>query len=142
MRFVKTTSVSVRGVDTNVLVRFFTRDDPEQFRLASELIGSAQPGELFLSPVVLVELNWTLLRAYRMPRADVMNVLNGLVESVEFTIGQRELVMRAILMADDANCDFSDALIALLHESAGCRDTVTFDHRALRLPQMRLVGAA
>lgn len=131
----------MRGVDTNVLVRFFTRDDAAQFALASDLIRAATDGELFVDPVVLVEFNWTLRRVYRMPRAEVMNVLNGLVEFVQFTIGRRDLVVRAILAAEEAGCDFSDALIALLHEDAGCENTVTFDERAQRLPQMMPVRA-
>lgn len=94
-----------------------------------------------MDPVVLVEFNWTLRRVYRMPRAEVMNVLNGLVEFVQFTIGRRDLVVRAILAAEEAGCDFSDALIALLHEDAGCENTVTFDERAQRLPQMMPVRA-
>jgi len=53
------------ALDTNVLVRFLTQDDPGQGRLASTFIGSlteANPG--FVCREVLVELVWVLERSY------------------------------------------------------------------------------
>lgn len=129
----------MQGVDTNVLVRFVTRDEPEQFALSEALVGGAATGELYVDPIVLVELNWTLRRVYRLGRSEVLDVLNGLLDSREFTVGQRSLVLAAISSAYATGCDFSDALIALLHEAAGCANTLTFDTRALRLAQMRPV---
>lgn len=45
------------GLDTNVLVRFLTQDEPRQSRIATQLIGSLteeEPG--FVSSVVLAEI--------------------------------------------------------------------------------------
>ena len=124
------------GVDTNVLVRFFTEDEPTQFALARKLVENATEGQLFVNPIVLVELNRVLRRLYHMPRAEVAMVLNGLMDFKEFTIGDRDLAVRAIAAAEATGVDFSDALIALLHEKSGCTQTVTFDVRAQRLTQM------
>ncbi len=52
----------MRGVDTNVLLRFITFDDPEQSPAAQRFIeGSEEKGErLFIAIVALCELAWTL----------------------------------------------------------------------------------
>ena len=45
-------------LDTNVLVRYLTRDDPEQYRVAKAFIESTctQENPGFIGPVVLCEL--------------------------------------------------------------------------------------
>ncbi|KQN77299.1 type II toxin-antitoxin system VapC family toxin [Devosia sp. Leaf64] len=130
------------GVDTNVLVRFFVRDDEDQFSQAERLIGGAGSGTLFISPIVMVELNWVLRRVYRYSRQEVMDVLQGMTEFRQFQLGKREMITEALSLASASGVDFSDALIALLDREAGCTATVTFDVRALRLEQMLAVGEA
>lgn len=124
------------GVDTNVLVRFLTRDEPEQFALAKSLIARAGPDGLFLGLLVLAELHWVLSKAYRMPKADILDVIEGLMDSREFVIDRRELVLEAIEGAKRSGGDFADALIGLVNLEAGCARTATFDKEATRLPQM------
>lgn len=140
--WLKTTSASVLGVDTNVLVRFFVRDDAEQFALAEKLIGQAGREDLFISPIVMVELGWVLRQGYKFSRGEVNAVLEGMAESMQFRLGMRELVVNALALSRRSGAEFSDALIALLDAEAGCAATVTFDIKARRLPQMIAVAEA
>lgn len=135
-------SGSVLGIDTNVLVRFYRKDDPDQFAQAAALIGHAADGELFIGPIVLVELNWVLCKVYRHTQSEVLGLLSMMMDTRQFTIGDRDLAVQAIAASAAANCDFSDALIGLLNQHAGCMATSTFDRRAQRLPQMQSVGGA
>jgi len=132
----------VLGVDTNVLVRFFVGDDEEQFAQAKGLIGAADQGALFVSPVVMVELNWVLRRVYGYSRDAVMVVLQGMTEFRQFQLGKREMIVEALSLSSATGADFSDALIALLDQEAGCTATVTFDRKAPRLSQMMAVSEA
>lgn len=138
----KMMSAFVLGVDTNVLVRFFVRDDEEQFAQAERLIGTAENASLFVSPIVMVELNWVLRRVYGYSRDSVMVVLQGMTEFRQFQLGQRDMIVEALTNSLRSGTDFSDALIALIDENAGCTVTVTFDRKALRLPQMMAVSEA
>lgn len=130
------------GVDTNVLVRFFTRDDQAQFEEAQRLVAGAGEGGLYIDPIVLVEFNWVLRRVYGMTRKEVFLVLDGLFEAREFTIGDRDLAREALQAAVTTGADYADALIAAMHQKAGCRSTATFDERAQRLDQMVAVSEA
>ena len=130
------------GVDTNVLVRFFVRDDESQFALAEQLIAAAESGTLHVSPIVMVELNWVLSRAYGFPRHAVMEILQGMTEFRQFQLGQREMIVKALYQSSRLGVDFSDALISLMDAEAGCRATVTFDRKALRLEHMLKVEEA
>lgn len=129
------------GIDSNVLVRFFTRDDEKQFDQAKRFFERAQDRTLFLSVIVLVEMNWTLRRVYRRARMDVLQTLEDLAHTRQFVIEDRDNVLRAIALARTTRADFSDALIALRHAVDGCSQTVTFDHEALDIEQMAQVGA-
>jgi predicted nucleic-acid-binding protein len=132
----------VLGVDSNVLVRFFTRDDEKQFQQAARLFEGAKDRGLFLSVIVLVEVNWTLCRVYRRPRKDVLQTLEDLAHTRQFVIEDRDNVLEAIHFARATKVDFSDALIALRNEVEGCTATATFDRNALDLAQMTFVGEA
>jgi len=54
------------ALDTNVLVRFLAQDDPDQGRMATDLIGGlTEQKRGFVAREVLVELVWVLERSYR-----------------------------------------------------------------------------
>ena len=87
----------MRGVDTNVLVRLVTGDDPEQSRAARELVEGAEArGErLHIATIVLCELVWELRgKAYGHSRDDVDEVLGRLLETEVFVVEDRDLVLR------------------------------------------------
>lgn len=130
------------GVDSNVLIRFLTRDDEQQFEVAAALLGQAPDRSIFLSLIVLVEVHWVLLRVYKRPRSDVLSTLDDLLDSRVFAVEERARVIRAISLARSTRADFSDALIALGNEAQGCRNTATFDADALDIPQMVAVEEA
>src|SRR5262249_18542596 len=131
----------VIGVDSNVLVRFVTRDDEKQYDQASRFFANANDRGLFLSIIVLVEVNWTLQRVYKRARKEVLQTLDDLVHTRQFVIEDRDNVVRAIAVARSTRADFSDALIALRNEVEGCAQTATFDRDALDIEQMKQVGA-
>jgi predicted nucleic-acid-binding protein len=53
------------AVDTNVIVRYLTRDDDEQFAKANALIGSE---DVYVCTTVLLETECVLRRGYRFSR--------------------------------------------------------------------------
>jgi len=128
------------GLDTNVVVRYLVQDDPDQSAQAStviEALTESEPG--FLSLVTVVELYWVLRRAYKVGAAGCGEMIGGLLDARELRVGQDSIV-RASLLASGDGLDFADAVIAELGRTAGCTHTVTFDQRAARSEQMRLLA--
>lgn len=128
------------GLDTNVLVRFLVQDDPEQGRAAAAVIGglsAAHPG--FVCREVLVELVWVLERAYGLPRKDVAQALDGLLEAQELVIEAAERAAVAVDRYRRGGPGFADQMVVLAGQAAGCRETATFDRKAAAIPGMRLV---
>ena len=133
----------MRGLDTNVLVRFFTADDPEQTPVAKAAIeGAEDRGErLFISSVVLCELVWVLEgRTYRYPKASVLEVLERILETPTFQIQGRNLVREAVARFREGRADFSDYLLGRIHDDAGCEETWTFEARLSDADGFALLG--
>ena len=129
------------ALDTNVLVRFLVQDDPEQARLAGEVIDQLSeeaPG--FVGREVLVELVWVLERAYRLGRAEIAGALDGLLASTELVIEGADEIGPALELYRNDGFGFADLTIAAAARRVGAREVVTFDRKAARLPGMRLLG--
>ena len=82
------------AVDTNVIVRYLTRDDPEQFARASALIRSE---DVFICTTVLLECEWVLRGAYRYSRDRIADALHlaGTEHCAAFVSFDRSLIRRA-----------------------------------------------
>jgi predicted nucleic-acid-binding protein len=119
----------VRGLDTNILVRFFIQDDPEQTQTVLELLEQTErDGEkLHVTPITLCELVWVLGSVYRQNRRQTSAALESLLDIRLLEIQDRELVLRALDDVRTGPAEFSDYLIGWQNRQAGCVDTITFD---------------
>ncbi len=119
------------GLDTNILVRYLTQDDPvqsEQVNAVIEQLSTEQPGAI--SHIVLCELVWVLSRAYQYSREQVAEVIHAVLTCQEFQIERVDMAELAFLDYQQGNADFSDYLLARRHQQMGAEYTVTFDRKA------------
>ena len=126
------------GLDTNVLVRYATQDDPKQAAVAERTVGSLtaeSPG--FVSMIALVESVWVLRRLFEADAASISKFVALLLDARELIVENSDVVRQA-LAATHGREEFTDALIALSGLAAGCEYTVTFDRRAGAVAGMRL----
>jgi len=123
----------VKGLDTNVLVRYLTEDDPRQAAAAvKEIEGAGKKGEkLIVQPLVLCELAWVLESAYDVGKQDLLDVFDRILRTAQFEIPGKDLVWRSLADYRAGRGDFSDHLLGRLNEDEGASVTITFD-RALR----------
>jgi predicted nucleic-acid-binding protein len=117
------------GLDTNVLVRYLTRDDPVQYAKAARYISAATDrGEQFvLNVAVLCELVWVLGSAYNYSREEIAGVLEQIFATAQFEIERLDDARQALRDYRATKADFSDALIGRINRSLGAEHTVTFD---------------
>src|SRR5579862_8149939 len=131
---------AVKGIDTNILVRYLIQDDLAQLRIASRFIehdcSEQEPG--FVNQIVLAELVWVLERGYRLDRSAVAAALDALLLARQLSIEQPDNVRAAIRDYIDG-ADFADSLIAAWNARQGCEYTVTFDRSAARRSGFRLI---
>ena len=123
----------MKGLDTNVLVRYLTEDDPRQAAAAvKEIEGAGRKGEkLVVQPLVLCELAWVLESAYGVGNKELLDVFERILRTAQFEIPGKDLVWRSLADYRAGRGDFSDHLLGRLNEDDGASVTITFD-RALR----------
>jgi predicted nucleic-acid-binding protein len=87
----------VIGLDTDVLVRYLTQDDPTQSRRANKFIAdAAASGEpLHLSTIVLCETVWVLRWAYRVGKPDILQSLTQVLDTAQFSIEDPDACLEA-----------------------------------------------
>jgi predicted nucleic-acid-binding protein len=119
------------GLDTNIVVRYITHDDPAQTAKAIKLFASFSadaPG--FLSLIVLVESVWVLERSYGFKKDEIVQVVETFLRGREVILERAELVSQALRTFNATGVNFSDCLIERCGHAAECKFTVTFDKRA------------
>jgi predicted nucleic-acid-binding protein len=94
------------AVDTNVLVRLVTNDDPVQSPRAARLF---EREDVYLSKTVLLEAEWVLRAAYALAPPSIRPALEGLLAAPSVTVEDAPSVMRALAWYE-AGMDFADAL--------------------------------
>jgi predicted nucleic-acid-binding protein len=124
------------GVDTNVLVRYLTRDDKSQYEKARRLIAPevAKGEPLLVSLLVLLETEWVLRSRYELAKADIVTAFSALLDTTDLAFEDEPSVENAVYSWKDSAADFADCLIEARNRRLGCRATATFDSRALKLP--------
>ena len=110
------------ALDTNLLVRLLTNDDPEQARRVADLIDASSA--CFVPITVVLELEWVLRGAYQLPREAIIRAFRGLIAIRHLHLEQEQQVLQA-LEAYGQGLDFADALHLL--RSEGCAALVSFD---------------
>jgi predicted nucleic-acid-binding protein len=131
----------VIGLDTNILIRYLTLDDPVQspraVRLLESELSEDDPG--FVSAVVLAEVAWVLKRSYRQDRLELVAVVEALLRADRLRLEHPRAVAFALSATIEGDADFVDALIGALAIDAGCARILTFDRRAARMAGFELV---
>ena len=117
------------AIDTNLLLRHLTQDDPAQAaKVAQLLAGAAEEAELvLLTDIVLCETAWVLTRFYEVKRADLLTALDRVLADGQFAFQHRPEVEAALKASRAGKGHFADHLIAALARTAGCRTTFTFE---------------
>ena len=131
------------GIDTNVLVRFLTRDEPDQADLAITSLerALARDEAVFVSRVVICELVWVLRRAYGYPRTTIAEALARLLDTGNVVFEGREGLRTALSAYRTGRGDLADYLIRETAIAAGCESVVTFDKALLQEPGFTEPGA-
>jgi predicted nucleic-acid-binding protein len=128
------------GLDTNILVRYLTQDDPNQSVKATEVIEQRltdeNPG--FVSIVAMVETVWVLERAYKLTPLEIAGAVERILQTDVLVVENEQEVFTAMIALKKGQGSFADAVITALGARRGCSRTLTFDQKALRLQGFEL----
>lgn len=114
------------GVDTNIIVRLLTGDDPGQAEKARSIIKRP---DVFLPETVMLETEWVLRHAYRFESAAIHDAFSKLCGLPNIILPNPHRMLTALQWYADG-MDFADALH--LAASQGCQAFFSFDRTLVR----------
>ncbi len=114
----------MRAVDTNVLVRLVTRDEPAQVAAAEAFVEKGA----WVSHLALAEASWVLASVYDRTPAAIATAIEMLLSHEHLTLQEADVVLAAVLQfRRRPSIGFSDCLILEAARKAGHLPLGTFD---------------
>lgn len=136
------TQAELIGIDTNVFARYFLQDDVIQSKIASDFLESLnQNRKGLMTMVVLVELFWILKQGRKLPKSQLITILDMILTTNTLVIEQKSLVYKAFSIYRTSSADFPDCLVMLVGKNLGAKCTVTFDKGAKNHASMQFLTA-
>jgi len=118
-------------LDTNVIIRYLTRDDPAQAGRASLFLQQVEAATTTVttSEAVIVEVVYVLSSKslYNLPRSDIRFHLTNIISLRGLRLPYKGTYLRALDLYASTNLDFVDALNVAHMERAGIKTIVSFD---------------
>jgi predicted nucleic acid-binding protein len=118
-------------VDTNIFLRYLTRDDPDKAQACFELFKRAEANQVTLTATetVIAEVVYVLSskRTYNLPRDQIRARLYPLLTLQGLRLLQRRTVLRALDLYVVYEIDFEDALIVAHMEQQAIREVYSYD---------------
>lgn len=122
------------GIDTNILIRYVTNDDPvwsePSIKFIDHTCSTENPG--YINIVVLVEAAWILRRRPDFNRGRLADFIQGLLDSDSIVVAERDVVQRALVSFRKGPAGFADYLVLELNVQAEAVPTYTIDFDATR----------
>ena len=120
----------MRAVDTNVLVRLLTRDDPRQVVSADRFVEKGA----WVSHLALAETTWVLDSVYERSAAEVATAVELLLNHRDLAVQDPDVVAAALeIFRGRPAVGFSDCLLLETTRKAGHLPLGTFDRDLGRL---------
>lgn len=129
------------GIDTNILVRYLTRDDEKQSKLADHFLHTVctrdTPG--YVNTAVLAEVIWVLGRFFGAKKDRLVSLIDQLLVTEHLVLADMEAVKDALSIYKASQVEFADCIILALNRKAGCAKTYTFDKAASKFEAFELL---
>lgn len=117
-------------LDTSVIIRYLTRDHPDMFERAVQIIEGTD--ELIITEGVLGETAFVLSSVYRMSRQQTIDFMVALVEreNISTYAMDKAFVLQGLIMCrPSGRVSVADAMLWAAARTAGASAIYTFDER-------------
>lgn len=129
----------IRLIDTNVLIRYLTQDDPEKANRGRVLLKRVERGdeEVAISHLVVFEVVFLLHKTYKLPRRRIRELVTALLMLRNVHIPDRSDLLDALAMFEEHNISFADAVNAMYMRRHGMTEIYSWDAEFDRVPWLK-----
>lgn len=100
-------------LDTNIILRFLLKDNPQLFQTVEPLFLQAEQGdlEIYIHPIIIAELIWTLESYYEYSEKKITEVMLQLVKAKGVVVPDKEVIVGTLHDYKEKNVDFINAYL-------------------------------
>lgn len=118
-------------IDTDVIVRLLTGDDPDKQAAAAQLFQEVEDGKLAVAAPVTVIADAVFVlcskRLYNLPRPQAAAALARLVRIPGFRVDRRRTVLAALELFGSTTVDFGDCMLVAAMRQARSTTLYSYD---------------
>ena len=121
-------------IDTNLLVRYLTDDEPQKAKAIDTLLNSAAKGELkiLIPSIVIAELVWVLESFYKMMAEDITGLVEAILNTPGIDTQDKSIIKAALKLYRSRKIDLIDGWIIEFARAKGANRIYTFDKKHFR----------
>lgn len=125
-----------RFLDTNVLLRYFTRDDEAKARRALALLTRVEQGQekVVTSSLVIFETIFTLQSFYHLPRERIRELVQDVITLRGLELPNKIHFVQALDMYATTRLSFADAYNAIYAKARSAAEIYSWDTDFDRVP--------
>ena len=126
----------LRFLDTNIFIRYFTKDDEVKAAKALALLERVERGveKIITSEMVVFEVVFTLEHSYRLEKSKVRGMVSDILSLRSLRVPGKRLLIRALELHASANISFVDAYNAVSMAEYGVSEIYSWDTDFDKLP--------
>ncbi len=116
-------------IDTNIFLRYLTKDDSLKYDKCKRIFKKTTEGKLDIatSGMVIAELVWTLLSHYKVSKADVIEKISIIVGTENLFIPDKNIIVDALVLYGRKNIDYIDAYNAVFMKKNDLDEVYSYD---------------
>ncbi len=117
-------------LDTNIILRFLLNDHPTLSQKAKRVFRAAEKGRLllFINHTTFAEVFWVLIKFYKIPKKEVLNILVDLLNFPNLNILSRRFIQETLFLLERFNVSYVDAY-NIVYANQKDLELLTFDKK-------------
>lgn len=126
-------------LDTNIILRYLTWDEPKKARKCEELFKRSTEGKeiLYTTTLVIVEVIWILEKAYKLSKGEIVTHIQMILNTPNINFNEKDILLSAIGLYEIKNIDFIDAYNAISMEAEGIDSIYSYDTHFDLIPPLK-----
>ena len=122
-------------IDTDVIIRYLTHDDPKKSDRFATFLRSGKKAEL--ADVTFAEVYWTALSFYKMNKTDTLSMLEALINRPT-VVSNSSILSQTIELLRNYTVSFVDAYTAATAMFSD-KTILSFDHDFDKIPGIKRI---
>ncbi|HMW03690.1 MAG TPA: PIN domain-containing protein [Leptospiraceae bacterium] len=114
----------MRIADANTILRFFLKDNSEQFAEAEKVFDSKE--EIFIPDEIIAEVVYVLQKVYSVSREEIRARLIEFISYQNVILNESDITINALNAYATSNLDYADCIV-YSHAKSKSSDIFSFD---------------